>query len=167
VGFRTTPGGAITDIPFATSPTYVLNGADFPGAGNYLLVVRVTAACGGPAISDDVFVSVANTPGPTDEVPFFTVTSSNSRNVLEWVYPAGFNAVRIRYTTGSPCVYPTDPQFGDAAGRQVGGRGESHKYPHDPATNSRLLHTVFVDKSGGLFRRAARIPACPSRPAAR
>jgi hypothetical protein len=149
-GYRAFPFGPITDIPFATSPTYVLNGADFPGPGNYLLVVRVTAACGGPAISDDVFVSVANTPGPTDEVPFFTVTSSNSRNVLEWVYPAGFNAVRIRYTEGSPCVYPTDP---DSSGTwlvdKAGTAGDPDKAPHDPATNgTTYCYTVFVDKGG-------------------
>ena len=35
-GYRTTSGGAITDIPFATSPSYVLNGADFPAAGQLL-----------------------------------------------------------------------------------------------------------------------------------
>ena len=39
-GYRTTSGGAITDIPFATSPTYVLNGADFPAQANYFLVVE-------------------------------------------------------------------------------------------------------------------------------
>jgi hypothetical protein len=149
-GYRTTPGGSITDIPFATSPTYVLNGTDFSGVGNYFLVVKVTAACGGLVISDEVPVTVANTPGPVDEVPFFTVTSRNARNVLEWVYPSGFNAVRIRYSEGSPCVYPTDP---DASGTLLvdrsGSAGAPDKVPHDPATNgTTYCYTVFVDKGG-------------------
>ena len=162
-GFRTISLGPITDIPFATSPSYVLNGADFPGLGNYFLVVRVTAACGGLVISDEVPVTVANTPGPTDEVPFFTVTSRDSRNVLEWVYPAAFDTIRIRFTTGSPCAFPTD---GDTSGLllldRIGAPGARDSFPHDPATNgTTYCYTIFVDTGGGVWSTGKTNSASP------
>ena len=150
-GYRTTSGGTITDIPFATSPTYVLNGADFPAEGNYFLVVRVTPACGAATTSDEVPVTVANTVGPANEVPFVTVTSRDSRNVLEWVYPAAFNKVRIRYTSGLPCAYPAN---GDTDGSflmdLVGLAGERDSIAHDPVGNgTTYCYTIFVDTTGG------------------
>ena len=150
-GYRTTSGGTITDIPFATAPSYVLNGADFPAEANYFLVVRVTPACGGATISDEVPVSVANTAGPANEVLFFTVTSRDSQNVLEWVYPAAFNKVRIRYTSGAPCVYPAN---GDTGGSflmdVVGIAGARDGIPHNGLGNgTTYCYTVFVDTTGG------------------
>jgi hypothetical protein len=149
-GYRAFPFGPITDIPFAASPTYVLNGADFPGPGNYLLVVRVTAACGGPAISDDVFVSVANTPGPTDEVPFFTVTSSNSRNVLEWVYLAGFNAVRIRYSEDRPASIPPTPS---PRAPSSSTRPEPRAIPTSPTRPGHERHDLLLHRVRGQGRQ--------------
>jgi len=145
-GFRLFSGGPITDIPLATLATYVLNGADFPGAGNYFLVVRVTPTCGVPTVSDEVPVNVSSTTTPSDDVSFFTVTSRDSRNVLEWVYPTAFSSVRIRYTTGEPCVYPVD---GDTDGflltDQSGTAGAHDSFPHDPAVNgTTYCYTVFV-----------------------
>ena len=150
-GYRTTSGGAITDIPFATSPTYVLNGADFPAQANYFLVVRLTPACGAVTISDEVPVTVSNTAGPADEVPFFTVTSRDSQNVLEWVYPAGFNKVRIRYTSGAPCAFPSD---GDTSGSflmdLVGIAGGRDSVAHNSVGNgTTYCYTIFVDTTGG------------------
>lgn len=149
-GYRTTSGGATTDIPFATSPTYVLNGADLPGVGNYFLVVRVAPACGAAAFSDEVPVTVANTAGPADEVPFFTVTSRDSQNVLEWVYPASYNKVRVRYTSGPPCVFPAN---GDSDGSflmdVVGLAGERDGITHAPLGNgTTYCYTIFVDTTG-------------------
>lgn len=149
-GYRTTSGGAMTDIPFATSPTYVLNGADFPALGNYFLVVRVTPACGAAAISDEVPVTVQNAAGPADEVPFFTVTSRDSQNVLEWVFPAAYNKVRIRYTSGAPCAYPAN---GDTGGSflmdVVGLAGARDGIPHNSVANGvTYCYTIFVDTTG-------------------
>ena len=150
-GYRTTSGGVTTDIPFATSPTYVLNGADFPAQANYWLVVRVTPACGAVTFSDEVPVTVSNTAGPANEVPFFTVTSRDSRNVLEWVYPATFDTIRIRYTTGSPCAFPVN---GDTSGvlllDRIGAAGARDSFAHDPAPNgTTFCYRLFVDTTGG------------------
>jgi hypothetical protein len=162
-GYRTTSGGAITDIPFATSPSYVLNGADFPAEANYFMVVKVTATCGGLVISDEVPVTVANTVGPADEVPFFTVTSRDSRNVLEWVYPAAFDTIRIRFTTGSPCVFPTD---GGSSGTllldRIGSAGARDSFPHDPVVNgTTYCYTIFVDTGGGVWSTGEKNSASP------
>jgi subtilisin family serine protease len=69
-GFRTTSGGAITNIPGQTGTSYLINGADFPGAGNYLLVERTTstASCGAPLVSNEVPVTV--TPVPVELMSF-------------------------------------------------------------------------------------------------
>jgi hypothetical protein len=152
-GFRTSSGGPITDIPSATLPTYALSGADFPGAGSYLLVVKVNATCGGLTISDEVPVTVANTAGPTDEVSFFTVTTRDSQNVLEWVYPAGFSAVRIRYNTGSPCVFPNDADTSFTfLSDESGAAGARDGFAHGGLANgTTYCYTIFVDKGAGLW----------------
>ena len=152
-GYRTTAGGATTDIPFATSPTYVLNGADLPGVGNYFLVVRVAPACGAAAFSDEVLVTVANTAGSADEVPFFTVTSRDSQNALEWVYPSAFNAVRIHATTGAPCVYQTDPDAVPTLLSDESGTADApDNYVHTTAANgTTYCYTIFVNKGAGTW----------------
>ena len=145
-GFRTTSEGPITNIPSATSATYVVNGADFPGAGNYLLVVRVTPTCGAPTLSDEAPVHVSGTTAASNEVPFFTVTSRDSRNVLEWIYPAAFTSVRIRYTTGEPCAYPADGDLdGFLLADRTGSAGGYDSVAHDPVVNgTNYCYTVFV-----------------------
>jgi hypothetical protein len=69
-GFRTTPGGTITNIAGQTGTSYLLNGPDFPGPGNYLLVERTTstAGCGAPLVSNEVPVTV--TPVPVELLGF-------------------------------------------------------------------------------------------------
>jgi hypothetical protein len=57
-GFRTMSGGTITDIVGQTGTAYTLNGADFPGAGSYLLVCTTTPACGSLTTSNEVGVTV-------------------------------------------------------------------------------------------------------------
>jgi serine protease AprX len=63
-GFRTSSGGAMTNIPGQTGTSYLLNGADFPGAGNYFLVERTTstANCGAPLVSNEVPITVTPVP---------------------------------------------------------------------------------------------------------
>jgi hypothetical protein len=154
-GYRTTSGGTITDILGATGATYVLNGIDFPGEGGYFLVVRVSPTCGAGQVSDEVPVTVSNVSAPADEVPFFTVTSYDRRNVLEWVYPTAHDRVRIRYTTGAPCAYPADADLdGTELTTQTGTAGEPGSAPHDtPAlTNgTTYCYTVFVDTGGSTW----------------
>jgi subtilisin family serine protease len=60
-GFRTTSGGAITNISGETATSYVIDGNDFPGVGNYFLVevTTSTAGCGTPLVSNEVGITVA------------------------------------------------------------------------------------------------------------
>ena len=69
-GFRTTPGGAITNIGGQTGASYLIDGADFPGPGSYLLVERTTStsSCGAPLVSNEVPVTV--TPVPVELMGF-------------------------------------------------------------------------------------------------
>jgi subtilisin family serine protease len=63
-GYRTNSGGTVTDFPGQTGSSYLINGADFPGAGSYLLVERSTSTsgCGVPVVSNEVPVTVTSTP---------------------------------------------------------------------------------------------------------
>ena len=151
-GYRTATLGAIIDLPGRTGPSYELNGADFPGVGSYLLVVRTTPNCGTATVSNEIPVDITAA-APGDDVLYFTVTSRDSENVLEWVNPAGYDTVRIRYTTGDPCVYPVDPVLdGSLAGDKMDldGPGDRDRFSHGGLTND-LPHcyTVFVDTGGG------------------
>ena len=164
-GYRTTSGGAITDIPGATSPTYTLSGTDFPGPGSYFLVVRVAPACGATRVSNESGVSVTNAPPPGDEVPFLTVTSRDQTNLLEWVYPAGYTTVRIHATAGSPCVFPNDPlSLVTLLAEKTGAGGASDRHAHFFLTNdTTYCYTVFVDKGGGTWSTGRRISGRPVR----
>jgi len=157
-GFRTTSGGAITNIPGATSPSYQLSGADFPGPGNYFLVVQVSPDCGPLTISDEVPVTVANGAGAPNEVSYLTVTSRSGKNVLQWVYPAGFSSVRIRFNTGEPCVFPNDAtSSGTFLTDEPGTGGAPGAYAHTGAVNgTTYCYTVFVDLGGGVSWSAGR-----------
>jgi len=60
-GFRTTSGGAVTNIPGETGTSYVIDGNDFPGVGTYFLVETTTssAGCGAPLVSNEVQITVS------------------------------------------------------------------------------------------------------------
>jgi hypothetical protein len=154
-GYRTVSGGSITDIPGQTAPSYVLDGADFPGLGGYFLVVKVTATCGGTLVSTEAGVSVTSGPPPGDAVAYFTVTSRSDQNVLEWVNPAGSGSVSvsIHATQGVGCPFPGDPLNPTThLADQMGLRGQHSSFPHTGLTGGRpYCYTVFVDKGGGSF----------------
>ena len=79
-GYRTTSGGAITNIGSATGTSYVLNCADFPAAGSYFLVERTTPGCGSTLISNEVPVTVTAVPPPTPvTVTFYSVAAEDGR----------------------------------------------------------------------------------------
>jgi subtilisin family serine protease len=69
-GYRTTSGGAITNISGQTGTSYVLNCASFPAVGNYFLVERTTPGCGPTLISNEIPVTVTSVAAP----PPVTVT---------------------------------------------------------------------------------------------
>jgi serine protease AprX len=79
-GYRTTSGGAITDIAGQTGTSYVLNCADFPATGSYFLVERTTPGCGPTLISNEVPVTVTAVAPPTPvTVTFYSVAAQDGR----------------------------------------------------------------------------------------
>lgn len=79
-GYRTTSGGAITNISGATGASYVLNCASFPATGSYFLVARTTPGCGSTLISNEIAVTVTavSTPPPVT-VTFYSVAAEDGR----------------------------------------------------------------------------------------
>lgn len=145
-GYRTVMLGAITTIPGQTGPSYVLNGSDLPGPGSYFIVVTTTPLCGAAQTSNEVPVTVT-TGAPAGDVPSFTVTSRDSENVLEWVYPGGTLDVRIRFTSGATCVPPTDPVSSGTFLDDVSGSvlGQKDRYLHGGLTNGlSYCYTIFA-----------------------
>jgi subtilisin family serine protease len=61
-GFRTTSGGAITNLPGQTGTSYQLNCTHFPATGTFFLVERTTPLCGAPLVSNEVTVTVQSVP---------------------------------------------------------------------------------------------------------
>jgi hypothetical protein len=156
-GYRTVSYGAVTDIPGRTGTSYDINGSDFPGVGTYYVVETTTPACGSALVSsNEIQVTVTDPTGtPADDVVFFTITSRDSENVLEWVNPPGYDTVRIHYTTGSGCTFPTDPL---AAGTLLAdrtdpdGTGGRDSFPHGGLSNgTTYCYTLFVDKGAGTY----------------
>jgi hypothetical protein len=154
-GYRLVSAGPITPIPGQTGASYVLNGADFPGPASYFLVVTTTPAsgcAGGPQESNEIPVDVVLAV-PADDVKYFTVTSRNTENVLEWVYPSGFATVSIHATSGPTCAPPTDP-FSPVTWitDETGAAGMRHRYSHGGLTpGTTYCYTLFVDTGGGTY----------------
>jgi hypothetical protein len=149
-GYRTQSLGTIIPMPGRTGASYQVNGGDFPGVGTYYLVVETTPTCGPTVVSNEVQVDVTAAP-PGDDVLHFTVTSRDGENVLEWVYPVGYDTVRIRYDVGDPCAYPVNATTdGILLGDQTGTAGLPDRLAHGSLVNDTpYCYTVFVDTGGG------------------
>ncbi len=61
-GYRTAPGGPITNIPGQTGTSYQLNCTHFPAAGTFYLVEVTTPQCGNAVVSNETTVTVSSTP---------------------------------------------------------------------------------------------------------
>ena len=152
-GFRAVPLGAMTGIPGETGSSYVINGGHFPGPGTYFLVARTTPTCGTTQTSNEITVTVSDSV-PTDTVQFFTVTSKDGENVLEWLYPPGFGTVRVSVRQGSPgCTFPTDPLDPTIfLSDESGAPGGRDLLTHSSLTNDVFYcYTLFVDLGGGTY----------------
>jgi len=152
-GYRTVSAGAITAFPGQTGPSYVINGADFPDVGSYFLVVTLTPLCGVPVVSQEQPIDVTSDPPVTDSVQFFTVTSRDGENVLEWVNAPGKDTVRIRFNTGTPCVFPSDPlSSGTLLMDKTGLPGQRDGLSHSPIANgTTYCYTMWTDLGGGTY----------------
>ena len=101
-GYRTVAAGAITPIGGETAETYVVKGTDFPGPGNYYLVVTTRFTCPTtPSVSAELPV-VVTAQVAAGEVQFLAVRSrgagASGENHLLWVNSTGTpEKVRIRW----------------------------------------------------------------------
>src|SRR5262249_48358406 len=111
-----------------------------------------------PVVSNEVQVVVTV---PPSEAQFFTVTSSDHKDTLEWIYPSASGNVRIRFNSGSAgCAYPADANgldgstlLNDFSGTP-GGRGIAvHDAGSDPtiANDTYYCFTLWVDLGGNVF----------------
>ena len=159
-GYRMTSLGAVTPLAGRTSPGYVLNGADFPGPGSYFLVLTIMPACGSPTVSNEIPVTVT-VAVPATEVPFFTVTSGDLEDTLQWLNTSVSGNVRIRFHSGpTACASPTDPLGGDGStllADVTGVLGSPGSFVHDLlsdpviANDTHYCFTLWVDLGGGSF----------------
>ena len=103
-----------------------------------------------------LLVTVAVTSAAQSEpVRHLTVTSKDGMNVLQWVNPAGFGNVTIRYDSGpSTCVFPSLPEGGDGsllAGNVSGTADRPASFRHEQLTNTHnYCYTVWVNEGPGF-----------------
>jgi len=64
-GYRTVSGGAITPLSNLHHPTFTIDPAQYPGAGTYYVVASVSGSCGGPVVSNEIPITLANPPQAT------------------------------------------------------------------------------------------------------
>lgn len=118
-GYRTQMGGTITDLPLETGPTYTIKGTDFPGPGDYWVVVTTTSTCptGVPMVSDELHVTVYAAP-PSGDVLSLGVRSGgmpgDGQDKLFWVNAdTTADEILIRWgkapTAITDCAYVTSP----------------------------------------------------------
>ncbi|WP_157433299.1 fibronectin type III domain-containing protein [Adhaeribacter aquaticus] len=112
--YRTGTSGTFMPIPNATSSTYTINGADFPGAGIYQIVSRATAinACGNVtgesapvtvnvqslSVSPAAIAFTETRVGLTSSVQTFTITGTGVSENITVTPPANFQ-IRLSGTT--------------------------------------------------------------------
>jgi hypothetical protein len=118
-GYRTEMGGTITPFFLETGPTYTIKGTDFPGPGDYYVVVTTTASCpaGVPIVSQELHVTVYEAP-PSGEVLSLGVRSGgmpgDGQDRLFWVNAdATASEILVRWrrapTPSADCEYITSP----------------------------------------------------------
>lgn len=155
-GYRTVSGvGVPTTLTGRTASTYVLTGADFPGAGTYYLVVTTSPACGAQLVSNEIPITITGG-SPSEDVRHLTVTSRDSENVLEWVNPPGAATVNVRFVGGGPTcsIYPvleTDGAGITGYPKAVSG-GEHELVRHTGLVNGTAEYCYTVFRTGGTGR---------------
>lgn len=85
-GYRTTSGGAITDISGQTGTSYVITASHFPGGGTYYLVDRSTPYCGSVTTSNEIAVTISTSTAPS---ALTATPSADNQVALSWTAATG------------------------------------------------------------------------------
>jgi len=97
-----------------------------------------------------------------DDVTVFVATATNAHVELEWVYPATYDTVRIRYDEGASCTAPTDPDTGGTLlGEFTGTMGEAGSAPHSTVVNGTQYCYRIWTVTGGSTIAGAETHARP------
>jgi hypothetical protein len=113
-GYRVLPGpGPFVPIAGETGSTYLIEGPDFAGPGDYVVEVRATPTCGVPATGS---VDLTVTPGSAAQpLEAFTALSTDKKNFLEWAVPTAAPCTAIRILRRDDAT-PPDPNIPLAPG---------------------------------------------------
>jgi len=98
-GYRTVSGGAITNIAGQTGSSYLISGANFPGAGTYFLVATATPGCGNVTTSNEITVTVTG----AASVPTSVVAASNAAGTsmhITWAAATGATSYDVMRLIG-------------------------------------------------------------------
>jgi outer membrane protein assembly factor BamB len=132
---------------------------------------RVWGAEGDPDPLDDADTEETVVDLPGSAVRFFTVTSTNQANTLEWVFPSpGRVAIRFNEGTGG-CAFPAAVGEGTSLPDQMGTAGTKLSFLHDAgvSNDTYYCYTIFNDIGGlgtGPYSAGRSLRARPSADAA-
>lgn len=116
-GYRTTPGGTITNLAGKTGTSYVITASDFPSGGTYYLVCRTTPFCGSPTTSNEVTVTINN---PTVPGSLTATATADNRIDLSWGASSGSGVHHYNiYRSPRLCPGLTFTKIGQTTGTET------------------------------------------------
>ncbi len=125
-------------------------------ATTYYYVVRATSQASQQEEANLVrraITPTSCTAGAPGTVAGLSITSRAGENVLQWINPPAFGAVRVRYNSGATCTSPTDPlSSGTLLVDDAGLPGGARRYPHTGLSDgTTYCYTLFVDTGSGTW----------------
>jgi sugar lactone lactonase YvrE len=149
-GYRTTPGGPITPIPYETGAVYSIHGSELGGVGMRYLVATVTPTCGVPAVSNELPMEV--TPVPDATISASSGVFANST----WNFASVADA-------GPGTSYQWYSNYGFAAGTIIAGQG-TRSIQYDAGSTGIVNLMAIVYRNGCQVSGHASMPV-QARPA--
>jgi outer membrane protein assembly factor BamB len=162
--FEAASGSVSFDPPQASATVQVTVNGDTLDEGDETFQVVLSNPVGANPGDMTAVGTIKNDDGPTgDAVTVFAATAGNARVDLQWVYPAGYDTVRIRYEEGPTCTAPTDPDSdGTLLGDVSGTAGAPGTTPHpSPANGTQYCYRIWTDLGGGSYAAGSTTHARP------
>ncbi len=157
-------GSVSIDPPQTSATVQVTVNGDTLDEGDETFQVVLSSPLGAKPGDTTAVGTIENDDGPTgDAVTVFAATASNARVDLEWVYPAAYNTVRIRYEQGATCTAPTDPEAGGTSlGEFSGDAGAPGVASHpSPANGTQYCYRIWTVLGGGTYAAGSTTHARP------